>query len=246
MSTITTIQSTDVITNSRSVINTNFTNLNTDKVETSAIDTDTALSANSDAKIPSQKAVKAYVDAGGNVNASTTQKGIAEEATQSEVDAGTASGGSGARLFVNPSTLSGFLTASGAFTKVGTGATTYDLSTASGSQTIAHGLSTTPRFVLLRADYTDGATNTSVSKMSYAIAVYSASTWVYSHVHMQSGSGATASASASGNTFKIFEQKSSERSQSATLAVDGTNITLTWTKTSTPTGTAYITWEAFA
>ena len=63
MSTITTINSSDNISSSRTVINTNFSNLNTDKIETSVIDTDTALAANSDAKLPSQKAVKAYADA---------------------------------------------------------------------------------------------------------------------------------------------------------------------------------------
>jgi len=63
MSTITTIASSDLITNSRAVINTNFSNLNTDKIETSYLDTDTALTANSDSKIATQKAVKAYVDA---------------------------------------------------------------------------------------------------------------------------------------------------------------------------------------
>ena len=105
MSTIVTIQGTDVISTSRADINTNFSNLNTDKIETSYLDTDTTLAANSDTKIATQKATKAYVDAGGNVNASTTTKGIVEEATQAEVDAGTAAGGTGARLFVNPSTL---------------------------------------------------------------------------------------------------------------------------------------------
>lgn len=105
MATITTIQSTDLITNSRADINTNFANLNSDKIETSVIDTDTTLAANSDAKLPSQKAVKAYVDAGGNVNASTTAKGIVEEATAAETLAGSATGGTSARLFVNPSGL---------------------------------------------------------------------------------------------------------------------------------------------
>lgn len=41
----------------------------------------------------------------GSPNASTTTKGISEEATQAEIDAGTAAGGTAARLFVNPSTL---------------------------------------------------------------------------------------------------------------------------------------------
>lgn len=103
MSTLTTIQSTDLITNSRADINGNFAALNSEKLETSVLDTDTTLAANSNSKVPTQAAVKAYVDAGGNVNASTTGKGIVEEATQAEVDAGTATGGTGARLFINPS-----------------------------------------------------------------------------------------------------------------------------------------------
>ena len=71
MSTLTTINGTDTITSSRTVINTNLSNLNTDKIETSVLDTDTALTANSDAKIPTQKAVKAYVDANNTVNVSS-------------------------------------------------------------------------------------------------------------------------------------------------------------------------------
>ncbi len=107
MSTITALVGSDGITtaNSMTKINTNFSNLNTDKIETSVLDTDTTLAANSDSKVATQKAVKTYVDAGGNVNASTTTKGIVEEATQAEQDAGTAAGGTGARLFVNPSTF---------------------------------------------------------------------------------------------------------------------------------------------
>lgn len=63
MSTLVTIQSTDLITNSRADINGNFSALNTDKMETSVLDTDTTLAANSDAKVATQKAVKTYVDA---------------------------------------------------------------------------------------------------------------------------------------------------------------------------------------
>jgi len=74
MATITTIQGTDVIATSRADINTNFANLNSDKIETSVLDTDTALTANSDAKVATQKAVKAYVDAGGNY--ATTALGV--------------------------------------------------------------------------------------------------------------------------------------------------------------------------
>jgi microcystin-dependent protein len=62
MATIVTINASDQITNSRADLNTNFANLNTDKIETSVLDTDTALTANSDSKVATQKAVKAYAD----------------------------------------------------------------------------------------------------------------------------------------------------------------------------------------
>lgn len=51
---------------------------------------------------------KKYADdliAAGAPDASTTVKGLAEEATQAEVDARTAAGGTSARLFVNPTTV---------------------------------------------------------------------------------------------------------------------------------------------
>lgn len=84
MSTITTINGTDTITSSRTVINTNFANLNSDKIETSVLDTDTALTANSDAKIATQKAVKAYIDALGSLTLKTSgvSAGPASSSTQ--------------------------------------------------------------------------------------------------------------------------------------------------------------------
>src|SRR3990167_4623373 len=102
MSTITTIDASDNITDSRADINTNFANLNSDKIETSVLDTDTSLAANSDSKVATQRAVKVYVETGGNVNASTTARGIVEEATAAEVLAGTAAG---ARLYINPANV---------------------------------------------------------------------------------------------------------------------------------------------
>lgn len=53
-------------------------------------------------------ATKRYVDGvalSGAPDASTTAKGVAEEATEAEIDADTGAGGTSARLFVNPSTL---------------------------------------------------------------------------------------------------------------------------------------------
>jgi hypothetical protein len=62
MATITTLQTGDNGSTSRTVINTNLTNLNTDKIETSYLDTDVTLAADSDTKVATQKATKAYVD----------------------------------------------------------------------------------------------------------------------------------------------------------------------------------------
>ena len=105
MATITNIASGDLITDSRSDINNNFANLNSDKIETSILSTDTTLAGDSDTDIVSEKAIKAYVDAGGNVNATETTKGIVEIATQAEVDAGIDTGATGATVAVIPSTL---------------------------------------------------------------------------------------------------------------------------------------------
>jgi microcystin-dependent protein len=71
MSTLTTLNGSDLITNDRAVINDNFSALNSEKIETSVLDTDSTLAANSDAKIATQKAVKAYMDNTGNSFAPT-------------------------------------------------------------------------------------------------------------------------------------------------------------------------------
>ncbi len=133
MATITTIQGSDVIATSRTDINTNFSNLNADKIETSYLDTDTSLAANSDTKIATQKAVKAYVDSGGQQNASETVRGLVEEATDAEVTAGTATGATGAKLFTTPTKLQTYLG-----TKIKFGGTGADgaLSLSSGTTTI--------------------------------------------------------------------------------------------------------------
>lgn len=62
MSTIATLTSGESGADSLIDINDNFSALNTDKIETSVIDTDDTLAADSDTKIPSQQAVKGYVD----------------------------------------------------------------------------------------------------------------------------------------------------------------------------------------
>ena len=82
MSTITSLGANDNGSTSRGVINTNFTNLNSDKIETSVLDTDGTLAANSDAKVATQKAVKAYVGAYSISSTSGVSNGPASSTTQ--------------------------------------------------------------------------------------------------------------------------------------------------------------------
>lgn len=64
MANLTNIAGTDQISNSRSVINNNFSELNTKKIETSVISTDNTLggATPSDSKLSTEKAVKEYAD----------------------------------------------------------------------------------------------------------------------------------------------------------------------------------------
>lgn len=110
---ITTIQSTDLITNSRADINNNFDSLLVNKIETDVLTTDSTFAAASDSKIPSQLAVKQYVDAGGNVNASEVSAGIVEESTDDEMDSASATGATGAKLFITPAKLANFFSGFG-------------------------------------------------------------------------------------------------------------------------------------
>ena len=79
MSTITDLNPSDTGAASRVVINTNFDNLNTDKIETSVLDTDGTLAADSDAKVATQKATKTYVDA--NTPSIETTTGVTHSLT---------------------------------------------------------------------------------------------------------------------------------------------------------------------
>lgn len=108
------------------------------------------------------------------------------------------------------------------------GTTTYDLSTASGTQNIPHGLGVIPKVFNVSAAYTPGG------------AVSMAHSFSGSSVSLYNDAGA-------GNVQSTFRVSSNNTSyQTAVITADATNIILTWTKTTSPTGTASIAWQAIA
>jgi len=192
-------------------------------------------------------------------DASTTVKGIAEEATLAEIDANTAAGGTSARLFVNPSTLGKSVDTTLADdsdakipsqhavktyvdTQIGlkphnwkVGSTTYDASTASGTQNIAHGLGRTPVFVRITITENNVISNAA----GWSFGVYDGSTSVCQW-HGKTG------AFVFGMTASVMVYYSDDGgTQTATITVDGTNIVLSWTKAASPTGTLNLMWEVY-
>ena len=136
MSTITNLETSTTGVNSRTIINDNFDNLNNGKAELSGdtftgkvkfSGTDHAGIEVNDLTTEQRNALTpvngdviynttdsefefyqdgSWVSLSGVADASTTVKGIVEEATEAEVVAGTAAGSTGARLAVNPSSIS--------------------------------------------------------------------------------------------------------------------------------------------
>ena len=283
--------------------------------------------------IDSVTGLPAWVANPSGSDASTTVKGVVEEATQAEVEAGTAAGGTSARLFVNPSKLGaklyyGYAADSGsndtyaitldpaptAYTTgmvvqfkantVNTGAATLncnslgaktikknynsDLSdgdikanqivtviydgtnfqmlspvsnniafkngvttrngdAADGTQTIAHGLGSTPRYVRISCRKAISSVNTAISD-----GVYNGTTTscVWSTI-CTTGGGTDQAASGNDSTYIAYildnNLNPANARQRATIAIDATNITLTWDQDATPTSaTINIMWEAWA
>lgn len=195
--------------------------------------------------------------------ASTTVAGIVELATTAETETGTDATRAvtpdglhdmttlaGAAWFLDEDTMSSdsaTKTASQQSIKayvdnrvsVKAGVTTRNLATASGDQTIAHGLGRTPKMVKLTViQAISGGTSD-----NYSFGVYDGTT--NSSVYRgRNGNSQFYIGNSSTYCINIYTTDSNETSPStASATLDSTNITLSWTKPAGGTGTAYILWE---
>ena len=108
-----------------------------------------------------------------------------------------------------------------------------DSATATGSQTIAHGLGKIPTYVRCYALYPGSAAIPGIS-----MGVFDGT----DQYCIFSGRGGTAGDINSAEFLRVVNTAAND-GQVCTIAVDGTNITLSWTKLGTPTGTFYMQFE---
>ena len=106
---------------------------------------------------------------------------------------------------------------------------------ASGSQTIAHGLGTVPKYVRITAFRNDFANsgNGSIVKESKSVGVYNgtntATTWAWALSVGQNSDSSDSGVNTTNIVHIIANYQYGVTSQVATISVDATNITLTWT-----------------
>ncbi len=192
------------------------------------------------------------------VNASTTVAGITELATSAEITAGTATGGTGAALVVTPDALASstpVFNGSGLTNLTNpavyaSGSTTYDLTTASGTQNIAHGLAKTPKYIKITYYVAFSNVSSQSAPTRYGVGVFNGSTYTNWFTGSKSSETSNTYQSSYISASSIIEYQNggggSSSSQVATASLNSTNIVLSWTKTGTPTGTLTIIWEAYA
>lgn len=109
---------------------------------------------------------------------------------------------------------------------------------ASGDQAIAHGLSGTPTFIKIKVLKYVGTT----SNFALSEGTYDGTNMAHIYVSTNTSGG-----NAAGGTTKIIsiQDNGSGTAQTASVVVDATNITLTWTKAGTPNSNQIeILWEA--
>ena len=131
-----------------------------------------------------------------------------------------------------------------AITIIKCGKTTHDASV-TGDQTIAHGLGKTPKLVRIKALLNQGGYNHHLGSSDGSYDGTNQAC-VYSYVGVASSPGTMGVGNSSTKTVYLIDLDASSKTCYASVAVDGTNITLTWNiaESGTPTGTVYMSWEA--
>jgi hypothetical protein len=117
------------------------------------------------------------------------------------------------------------------------GAATYDLSTASGVQNIAHGLGRVPKFV--RIDGQIFAATSASTPPVRGFTVYDGTTQASISTYKMGNPGYETTAN-----FRFSNAVSDGVNQTGVVTFDATNIIITWTKNGSPTGTLNLVWEA--
>lgn len=114
----------------------------------------------------------------------------------------------------------------------------------SGAQTIAHGLSATPSYVRITGTKNISAGNNVGGCTSFGAYNGTTTSCVFYSVGLQGTNGGNAATD--GTNVIVIQDNGSGTSQVATIGVDGTNITLTWTKAGSPNANGInILWEAW-
>jgi hypothetical protein len=121
------------------------------------------------------------------------------------------------------------------------GSTSKNLADLNGATTvIAHGLTATPSIVRLKAmNYDSGNLFVNIAEATYTATGGQVSRSLLFDIQ---GDGSPVTSNPA--SFRLAIQNSDY--QEGTITVDATNITITWAKTATPTGTIIILWEAIA
>jgi hypothetical protein len=127
------------------------------------------------------------------------------------------------------------------------GNTSHDVSV-TGSQTIAHGLGKTPSYIRIYATTTLSDSNYIGASVSYGMYDGTNTNTNYSYSATlrvgTSNNGVGGSGIDTTNILNLVPNNGA--SSTATVTFDATNITLTWSKSNTPTGTANLVWEAYS
>ena len=120
------------------------------------------------------------------------------------------------------------------------GSTTKNAADASATQTIAHGLGRTPKYVRITAMFADNITNGVAPGFYYSFTVYNGTT--QSSLSENRASTTTAAVS---TDFRLGIGSAATTTDYSVgvITVDSTNISIAWTKNGSATGTYNLVWE---